>query len=82
MEMEFDLGSTYSYVGVFQHGKVKIIANDQDKRPTPSYAEFADTERLIGDSAKKQVTVNFVGAIFKAKRSIGPNLDGPKMGDY
>ena len=38
-----------------------------------------DTERLIGDSAKNQLTVNFVGAIFKAKGLIGPNLDGPKM---
>ncbi|CAN1769796.1 Heat shock cognate 70 kDa protein [Linum perenne] len=59
-----DLGTTYSCVGVWQHDRVEIIANDQGNRTTPSYVGFTDSERLIGDAAKNQVAMNPINTVF------------------
>ena len=46
-----DLGTSYSCVGVFQHGQIEIIANSQGHRTTPSMVTFTNTDTLVGESA-------------------------------
>ncbi|CAI0454269.1 unnamed protein product [Linum tenue] len=80
-----DLGTTFSCVAVARKGHgVEIIANDQGNRATPSYVAFspatsAGSQRLIGEAAKNQATLNPRRTIFDVKRLIGKKFDDPEV---
>nr|XP_039266526.1 heat shock cognate 71 kDa protein-like [Styela clava] len=70
-----DLGTTNSCVAVYRNNRVKIIANDQGMRTTPSWVSFTDTQKLIGEAAKDEATLNCENTLFHIKRLIGKKFN-------
>ncbi|EUB54507.1 Heat shock cognate protein [Echinococcus granulosus] len=76
-----DLGTSFSCVGVFDHGRVEIVANDQGHRTTPSCVAFTDKERLFGGAAMNQMAMNPTNTVFDVKRLIGRTFDDEAVQD-
>ena len=73
-----DLGTTNSCVAVMDGGKPKVIENAEGARTTPSIVAFTkDSERLIGQPAKRQAVTNPDNTVFAVKRLIGRRFDDP-----
>ncbi len=67
-----DLGTTNSCVAVMEGGEVKVIVNPEGNRTTPSVVAYKNGERIVGDSAKRQVVTN-KESILSIKRIMGSN---------
>jgi molecular chaperone DnaK len=67
-----DLGTTNSVVSIMEGGEVKVIANQDGNRLTPSVVAFTEKgDRLVGDPAKRQAVTNPKNTIYSIKRFVG-----------
>ncbi len=73
-----DLGTTNSVVAVMEGGEPTVITTAEGSRLTPSMVAFSKNgERLVGQTAKRQATINPENTIFSVKRFIGRRFDDP-----
>lgn len=69
-----DLGTTNSCVAVMEGGEPVVIANAEGARTTPSVVAFTratankESERLVGELAKRQAVTNPDRTIISIKR--------------
>src|SRR5215203_2399308 len=67
-----DLGTTNSVVSVMEGGEVKVIANQDGNRLTPSVVAYTEKgDRLVGDPAKRQAVTNPRNTVYSIKRFMG-----------
>ncbi len=67
-----DLGTTNSVVSIMEGGEVKVIANLEGNRLTPSIVAFTDKgDTLVGDPARRQAVTNPTNTIYSIKRFMG-----------
>ncbi len=73
-----DLGTTNSCVAVMEGTTPKVIENSEGARTTPSIVAFTDdSERLVGQPAKRQAVTNPDNTFFAIKRLIGRTYNDP-----
>src|SRR5437868_3058629 len=76
-----DLGTTNSCVAVVDVTTPQVIANREGSRTTPSVVGFTeDSERLVGQIAKRQAITNPFNTVFAIKRLIGRKYDSDEVG--
>ncbi len=63
-----DLGTTNSCVAIMEGSQAKVLENTEGTRTTPSVVAFTDdSEKLVGQPAKRQAVTNPENTIFAVK---------------
>ncbi|MGZ9224438.1 MAG: molecular chaperone DnaK [Anaerolineales bacterium] len=71
-----DLGTTNSVVSVMEGGTPTVISTAEGGRLCPSVVAFnKNSERLVGQTAKRQAVVNSENTVYSIKRFIGRHFD-------
>jgi len=71
-----DLGTTNSCVAVMEGNEPVVIPNSEGKRTTPSIVAFTEnSERKVGDPAKRQSITNPHKTVYSIKRFMGETYD-------
>ena len=74
-----DLGTTNSCVAVMENGEPVVIPNSEGKRTTPSVVGYInESERKVGDPAKRQSVTNPTKTVYSIKRFMGTTFDESK----
>ncbi len=75
-----DLGTTNSCIAVVDVTTPQVISNREGSRTTPSVVGFTeDSERLVGQIAKRQAITNPFNTVFAIKRLIGRKFDSDEV---
>jgi molecular chaperone DnaK len=74
-----DLGTTNSCVAIMDGSQPRVIENAEGARTTPSIVAFTDSERLVGQPAKRQAVTNPENTVFAVKRLIGRRVDDAEV---
>jgi molecular chaperone DnaK len=78
-----DLGTTNSCVAVLEGGDPKVIPNSEGANTTPSVVGFTNsTEKLTGQTAKRQAITNPERTIHEAKRLIGRKFNSREVQEF
>ena len=70
-----DLGTTNSCIAIMDGSQPRVIENSEGARTTPSIVAFTESERLVGQPAKRQAVTNPENTIFGVKRLVGRRND-------
>ena len=70
-----DLGTTNSCIAIMDGSQPRVIENAEGARTTPSIVAFTESERLVGQPAKRQAVTNPENTVFGVKRLVGRRFD-------